>query len=72
MTPADLPEQRMDHLAAAVIRVERLHALATVFAMEEGAIQFSCLNLREQVAIFGLFEDLLAEAGAALMALAQP
>ncbi|KVH51267.1 hypothetical protein WJ39_08540 [Burkholderia diffusa] len=60
-----------DSLAAAVIRVDRLHALATVLSTDEGGAQFACLNLREQVAVFGLFADQLAEARVALMVLAQ-
>ncbi|MEK7888244.1 hypothetical protein AAB992_14085 [Burkholderia contaminans] len=65
------PPALPDSLAAAVVRVDRLHALATVLSSAEGGAQFACLTLREQVAVFGLFADQLAEARTAMMVLAQ-
>jgi len=53
-------------LDTTVISVGRLHALAALLAGEEGATQFACLDLSSQVALFGLFEDLLADVRDAL------
>lgn len=51
---------------AAVISIDRLRALAAILSDEQGAAQFASFDLPGQVAIFGLFEDLLAEVRAAL------
>lgn len=58
-----LPEPALD---IAVIRIDRVHALASLVSLGEVAEQFTSLELPGQVAIFGLFEDAVAEARAAL------
>lgn len=61
-----LPQDTMPAQDVAVIGLDRLRALATLLADEEGASQFAGLGLHGQVAIFGLFEDLLAGVRTAL------
>lgn len=51
----------------ALIRIDRLSALAGLLAVEDVAVAFARLSVPEQVAIFGTFEDGLEEARSALM-----
>lgn len=61
-----LPQSALD---AALIRIDRLSALAGLLAVEEVASAFSGLSILEQVAIFGTFEVGLEEARSALSVL---
>jgi hypothetical protein len=54
-------------LDTAMIRIDRLNALAALLAIEEVASAFSGLSAPEQVAIFGTFEAGLREARDALL-----
>lgn len=61
------PQPQPSSLDVAIIRIDRLNALAGLLAVEDVASAFSRLSIREQVAIFGTFEDGLEEARDALM-----
>jgi len=55
-----------DAVDRAVIALDRIHALAAVFSIEETAGHFGTLDVAEQVAIFGAFESLASAARDAL------
>jgi hypothetical protein len=63
---ADLELQQFP-VDVAMIRIDRLSALAGLLAVEDVALAFAKLSVPEQVAIFGTFEDGLEEARSALM-----
>ena len=63
---SDLERQQFS-VDVAMIRIDRLSALAGLLATEDVASAFARLSLPEQVAIFGAFEDGLEEARSALM-----
>lgn len=65
--PAAAPKLQQSSLDVAMIRIDRLNALAGLLAVEDVASAFAGLSVREQVAIFGTFEEGLGEARDALM-----
>ena len=65
--PVAAPKLQQASLDVAMIRIDRLNALAGLLAVEDVASAFAGLSVREQVAIFGTFEEGLGEARDALM-----
>jgi hypothetical protein len=61
------PELQQSALDVAMIRIDRLNALASLLAIEDVASAFANLSAPEQVAIFGTFEAGLQEAKDALL-----
>ena len=60
-------ELQQSSLDVAMIRIDRLSALAGLLAVEDVASVFARLSVQEQVAIFGTFEAGLEEARGALL-----
>ncbi|AET91701.1 hypothetical protein BYI23_B010940 [Burkholderia sp. YI23] len=65
-TPQQNPANSAARMDAIVIVLERMQALAALFSNEESTSRFADLNISQQVAIFGLFEDALSDVLAAL------
>lgn len=63
---ADL-ELQQSPLDVAMVRIDRLTALAGLLAVEDVASAFAGLSITDQTAIFGTFEAGLEEARGALM-----
>lgn len=61
------PELQQSAFDVAMIRINRLNALAALLADEDVASAFATLSTPEQVAIFGAFEAGLQEARDALL-----
>lgn len=61
------PELKQSRFDAAMIRIDRCNALATLLAIEDVASAFASLSAPEQAAIFGTFEAALQEARDALL-----
>jgi hypothetical protein len=61
------PELQQSLFDAAMIRIDRCNALATLLATEDVASAFANLSAPEQAAIFGTFEAALQEARDALL-----